>query len=142
MSSSFVYFINSNTERTCSAFDNYFLHAQAVRQLIRSDFDAVFRGPNVLRTSTSSDTDGVDVLIYPSTINTARPLGQVASDPLSEYAQDVLNVPASLAGIPAISVSAGRSADGWPVGVQVAGQWGCDLTVLQVANAIHGLTDS
>lgn len=51
--------------------------------------------------------------------------------------QDVLNVGSSLAGLPAISVPAGRAEDGWPVGVQVVGQWGMDGVVLSVAEALE-----
>ena len=51
---------------------------------------------------------------------------------LDAYVQDVLTVPASLAGLPAMSVPAGLGEDGWPVGVSVVGQWGCDEMVLDV----------
>jgi len=50
-----------------------------------------------------------------------------------------MTVPASLAGLPALSVPAGLGADGWPVGVSVVGQWGCDDLVLRVGEAIEKL---
>lgn len=51
--------------------------------------------------------------------------------------QDILNVPASLAGLPAMSVPSDRAEDGWPVGVQVVGQWGSDEVVLAVGEALE-----
>ena len=62
-----------------------------------------------------------------------------AEDDLSSYVQDVLTVPASLAGLPAMSVPAGLGADKWPVGVSVIGQWGCDEMVLAVSRAIESV---
>lgn len=123
-----------------SAFDNYFLQAQRVRSLVRADFDKVFRARNVLLTdSQANDGDSsVDVLLHPSAIQTAplldvkNPLGD-----LGAYVQDVLAVPASLAGLPALSVPAGLGEDGWPVGVSVVGQWGCDEVVLKVGKIIE-----
>ena len=56
---------------------------------------------------------------------------------LSAYVQDVLTVPASLAGLPAMSVPAGSGEDGWPVGASVVGQWGCDDVVLKVGKIIE-----
>ena len=124
-----------------SAFDNYFLQAQRVRNLVRGDFDRVFRARNVLRqdaTRNASET-AVDVLLHPSAIQTAPLLDAVKSSEsdLGAYVQDVLTVPASLAGLPAISVPVGFGADGWPVGASVVGQWGCDDMVLKVGSAIE-----
>ena len=51
--------------------------------------------------------------------------------------QDVLTVPASLAGLPAMSVPAGFGKDGWPVGVSIVGQWGCEEMILRVARAVE-----
>ena len=126
----------------CSAFDNYFLQAQRVRNLVRADFDRVFRARNVLvadsRTKDAEDESAVDVLIHPSAIQTA-PLLDVEKTPgdLSAYVQDVLTVPASLAGLPAMSVPVQPAEDSWPVGVTVVGQWGCDDAVLQVGKIIE-----
>lgn len=53
--------------------------------------------------------------------------------------QDVLTVPASLAGLPALSVPAGFGEDGWPVGISVVGQWGTDELVLRVGEVIQKL---
>ncbi|KAI0079110.1 amidase signature enzyme [Panus rudis PR-1116 ss-1] len=129
---------------TADAFDNYFLQAQRLRKLVRSDFDRVFRVSNPLsQNSIAFNEDGVHVLLHPSAIRTAPPLEDKppsSSDNnagLDAYVQDVLTVPASLAGLPAISVPAGLAEDGWPVGISVVSQWGCDQMVLEVGKAIQ-----
>ena len=98
----------------------------------------------MLAPSTTSNTGGVDVLLHPSAIRTAPPLAQASypsdEDSLASYVQDVLTVPASLAGLPALSVPAGLGEDEWPVGVSIVGQWGCDEMVLKVGRTIEALT--
>jgi len=133
---------------TADAFDNYFLQAQRVRKLIRADFDQVFRTPNVLAPNDAT-LEGVDVLLHPSAIRTAPALIhdeqtdvyrlKESENNLDAYLQDVLTVPASLAGLPAMSVPVGFGKDGWPVGVSVVGQWGCDELVLKVGEQIEGM---
>jgi aspartyl-tRNA(Asn)/glutamyl-tRNA(Gln) amidotransferase subunit A len=125
--------------RSHSAFDNYFLQAQKVRNLVRRDFDRVFRVPNVLSAHCETDQTGVDVLIHPSAIRTAPMLdGESVGSKynLDSYLQDVLTVPASLAGLPALSVPMGLGEDGWPVGVSLVGQWGHDKTILNLGKAL------
>ena len=85
---------------------------------------------------------GVDILLHPSAIRTAPLLPspdepKEQDDTLSSYVQDVLTVPASLAGVPALSVPAGLADDGWPVGVSIVSQWGFDKLVLDVAKVIE-----
>lgn len=125
-----------------SAFNNYFLQAQRIRQLVRADFNKVFRAANVLQASARAPTGGVDVLIHPSAIRTA-PLLSDADDKkpsgLDSYLQDVLTVPASLAGLPALSVPAGLGEDDWPVGVSLVGQWGRDKDVLNIGKIVESL---
>lgn len=82
---------------------------------------------------------GVDVLIHPSAIRTAPRLLEATSQGLETYVQDTLTVPASLAGLPAISVPAGHGEDGWPVGVSVVSQWGCEEMVLRVGDVIEDI---
>ena len=131
-----------------SAYDNYFLQAQRVRQLIKNDFDRVFSIPNYFSDSPALENPtGVDVLIHPSAIQTAPILGLDNSEDstLSAYVQDVLTVPASLAGLPALSVPVRRVndgtayGDGWPIGISIVGQWGTDEMVLSVGGAIESL---
>ncbi|KAF8836410.1 amidase signature enzyme [Paxillus ammoniavirescens] len=134
---------------TADAFDNYFLQAQRVRTHIKSDFNNVFRhrSAHLHLDHASPPRNGVDVLLHPSAIRTAPLLdgngegereGHEASG-LDEYLQDVMTVPASLAGLPALSVPAGLADDGWPVGVSVVGQWGTDELVLWIGRIIEEL---
>lgn len=142
-----------------SAFDNYFLQAQRVRQLVHQDFMRAFivSDPLAETTPTSAvpNPDGVHVLLHPSAIRTAPRLSQPnEADSLDVYVQDVLTVPASLAGLPAVSVpmkvglsekngdgdvDGGEVGDGWPVGASLVGQWGCESMVLRVAKAIEDI---
>ncbi|KAF8166586.1 amidase signature domain-containing protein [Mycena galopus ATCC 62051] len=139
---------------TADAFDNYFLQAQRIRALVHADFNRVFRVPDVLSSSSSASSssdgaeEGVDVLIHPSAIRTAPPLATSLNptegdgDGLQTYVQDVLTVPASLAGLPALSVplplqNQHNPDKGWPVGISVVGQWGCDEMVLRVGRFLE-----
>ena len=82
----------------------------------------------------------MDVLVHPSTVGTAPRLEDAVNmNELEAYVQDVLTVPASLAGLPALSVPAGVADNGWPVGVSVVGQWGQDEIVLRVGEIIEKL---
>ncbi|CAA7269263.1 unnamed protein product [Cyclocybe aegerita] len=132
---------------SADAFDNYFLQAQRVRQLIKEDFNHVFAIPNHYSDSpvmTSSKSPKVDVLLHPSAIRTAPLLNEVSSgaSDLSAYVQDVLTVPASLAGLPALSVpvkDSDRESERWPVGISVVGQWGTDEMVLAIGKVVQDL---
>lgn len=77
------------------------------------------------------------MLIHPSAIRTAPLLSDSSLTGLQSYVQDVLTVPASLAGLPALSVPAGLAEDGWPVGVCIVGQWGFDEMVLEIGEVIE-----
>jgi aspartyl-tRNA(Asn)/glutamyl-tRNA(Gln) amidotransferase subunit A len=99
----------------------------------------VFAARNLLSATLERDNcPKVDVLLHPSAICTAPRLSSAdsaaedASNGLDAYTQDVLTVPASLAGLPALSIPAGLGADGWPIGVTVVSQWGCDDAVLRM----------
>jgi aspartyl-tRNA(Asn)/glutamyl-tRNA(Gln) amidotransferase subunit A len=127
------------------------LQAQKVRKLVRADFDRVFRASNALAPTGHSQTNngGVDVLLHPSAIRTAPALVHESAEDtyrlkesessLDAYLQDVLTVPASLAGLPAMSVPVGAGEDRWPIGVSVVGQWGCDEGVLAVGEYIENI---
>ena len=86
-------------------YDAYYLKAQKVRTLIRRDFDAAF--------------EEVDAIVCPTAPTPAFLLGEKTSDPLSMYLSDVYTLPASLAGLPAISVPCAPTAAGLPVGLQI-----------------------
>ncbi|KAJ9111417.1 hypothetical protein QFC19_001186 [Naganishia cerealis] len=140
-----------------SAFDNSYLKALQLRHTLRADFQAVFRAPHPLTTELEQgktppppDERGVDVILHPTAIRTAPPLPTTSNDDdddddvspsaaapsiaSSEYVQDILTVPASLAGLPSLSVPYGVSTtDGWPVGVSLTAQWGMEDVALDVA---------
>jgi aspartyl-tRNA(Asn)/glutamyl-tRNA(Gln) amidotransferase subunit A len=86
-------------------YDAYYLRAQKVRTLIRRDFEDAFAH--------------VDVIASPTAPTTAFKLGEKVDDPLAMYLSDIYTLPASLAGVPALSVPCGLSADGLPVGLQI-----------------------
>ena len=86
-------------------YDAYYLKAQKTRRLIQNDFVSAF--------------EGVDALLTPATPSAAFPIGQKNVDPVTMYLNDVFTVPASLAGVPAMSVPSGLSAKGMPLGLQV-----------------------
>jgi aspartyl-tRNA(Asn)/glutamyl-tRNA(Gln) amidotransferase subunit A len=133
-----------------SAFDNYFLAAQSLRDQLKSEMDRVFARANPLRASNIEvgnnkeglRQDGVDILLFPSAISPAPTFeeAQKASKGINTYVQDVLTVPASLAGLPAAScpISVPDAHEKMPVGVQVVGQWGDDELVLAVAGMLEG----
>lgn len=82
--------------------------------------------------------------MHPSAIQTAPALTENHcslpeddTSTLDAYVQDVMTVPASLAGLPALSIPAGEGADRWPIGVSVVGQWGSDDLVLRVGEVIE-----
>ncbi|KAG8874704.1 Trimeric GatFAB AmidoTransferase(AdT) complex subunit [Tulasnella sp. 331] len=129
---------------TADAFDNYFLQAQRIRKVIKTDFDAVFRSRNVLSRdppeSSSSELDDddtkVDILLHPTAISSAPRL----SEPLKGvdgYLQDIMTTPASLAGLPALSIPSGFAGDDWPLGMSLVGQWGDDDLVLRLGEAME-----
>ena len=97
----------------------------------------VFRVPNPLARSAAPNHPGVHVLLHPSAIRTAPCLDEQSG--LDAYTQDVLTVPASLAGLPALSVPipVGEEGDGWPLGVSIVGQWGCEAMTLFVGSVIE-----
>ena len=108
-------------------YDAYYVKAQRVRSLIAGDFSRVFAG-------------GVDLLLTPTTPTPAFKAGEKTGDPVSMYLADVFVCPANLAGVPAMSLPAGRS-DGLPVGVQLIGASGSDERMLEVALALESRLD-
>lgn len=114
------------------SYTTLFKKAQQVRQLVKQDFDAVWSGSN-----------HVDVLVTPTTTNVAVPIAQVMaaeSDPTNEYVNDVLTIPASLAGLPAASLPIDRStATGLPLGIQVIGRSRNEAQLLRVCKQLEQL---
>ena len=108
-------------------YDAYYGKAQAVRTLIRADFDDLF--------------DEVDVLIAPVAPSTAFKFGEVTDDPLRMILADVLTISANLAGICGLSVPCGFDAAGLPIGMQVLGAPFTEARLLQVGQAYQQATD-
>ena len=105
-------------------YDAYYRRAQRVRNLIRRDYDVAF-----------GDGVGVDVVAMPTTPAPAFRLGEHLQDPLAMYLGDVFTVSANLAGLPAISVPAGFTAAGLPVGLQLVGRPFDEATLLRLGHA-------
>ncbi len=104
-------------------YDAYYLKAQRVRTLISRDFEQAF--------------EKVDVILTPTAPSPAFAIGEKMDDPISMYLNDVFTVPASLAGLPGISVLAGLSQDGLPLGLQLIGHAFDEETVLRAAAALE-----
>jgi aspartyl-tRNA(Asn)/glutamyl-tRNA(Gln) amidotransferase subunit A len=104
-------------------YDAYYLKAQRVRALVARDFAQAF--------------ERVDCLLAPTAPSAAFPIGEPADDPIAMYLNDVFTVPANLAGLPALSVPAGLSADGLPLGLQVIGRAFDEALVLRVAQVLE-----
>lgn len=135
---------------SAQAIDNYFIQAQKVRRLVQRDFNRVFATPNPLNDEVhqSAETAAkVDILVCPTAPTLAPSLESVKNqDPISAYTNDVFTVPASLAGLPAVSVpvrtgpKCKASGDAHTVeesaGIQIIGQYGDDKLVLTLARAI------
>lgn len=120
---------------TSELFDNYFLQAQRVRQLIRKDLDGTFCLNNVLESSDLKARAGVHAIVHPSAVDIAPLVSEAKETGVETYTQDLLTVPASLAGLPSISVPAGR-AEGMPVGVTISTQWGCEPILWRILQHI------
>jgi aspartyl-tRNA(Asn)/glutamyl-tRNA(Gln) amidotransferase subunit A len=108
-------------------YDAYYLKAQKVRSLIKRDFEAVFAE--------------YDLVLTPTIPSPAFKLGEKTADPLMMYLSDIFTISANLAGIPAISVPAGMSGEGLPLGLQLMGPPFSEAKILQVAYAFEQETD-
>jgi aspartyl-tRNA(Asn)/glutamyl-tRNA(Gln) amidotransferase subunit A len=104
-------------------YDAYYLKAQKVRTKILDEFKAAF--------------EQVDLLLTPSTPSAAFRIGDKMDDPVAMWLNDVFTVPANLAGLPGISVPAGLSADGLPLGLQLIGRPFDEATVLRAAAVLE-----
>ena len=104
-------------------YDAYYTKAQKVRALIARDFERAF--------------EQVDLLLTPTAPSAAFALGEKSADPLAMYLNDVFTVPASLAGLPAMSVPGGLSAEGLPLGLQIIGRPLDEQGVLDAGFAIE-----
>lgn len=104
-------------------YDAYYIKAQKVRRLISEDFTNAYKE--------------CDVLLTPTAPSSAFAIGENEDDPIKMYLNDVFTVPASLAGLPGMSVPAGLCSKGLPLGLQILGKPWDEQTVLRTAYAIE-----
>jgi len=104
-------------------FDAYYLQAQKARTLLINEFNELFKN--------------YDALIGPVAPTPAFKLGEHTTDPIKMYLNDIMTVSTSLAGLPAISVPAGTSTSGLPIGVQLMGPRQSDANLLAIARSME-----
>lgn len=104
-------------------FDAYYMQAQKARTLLIQEFRSLLAE--------------YDALLGPVAPTPAFRLGENTADPVKMYLADIMTVPPSLAGLPAISVPAGVSADGLPIGVQLIGDYQSDRSLLELAARVE-----
>ncbi len=104
-------------------YDAYYLKAQKVRTLIKRDFDEAW--------------NNVDVVLTPTTPNPAFAQGEKAGDPIAMYLEDILTVTVNMAGLPGISVPAGLSSEGTPMGLQLIGKPFDEATLFRAGQVIE-----
>ena len=104
-------------------YDAYYIKAQKVRARIAEDFEKAYRE--------------VDVILTPATPGPAFAIGEKMDDPIAMYLNDVFTVPVNLSGLPGISVPAGLTADGLPLGLQLIGRAFDEETMLRAAEVVE-----
>ncbi len=108
-------------------YDAYYLQAQKLRRMIADDFQACFRE--------------CDVIAGPVAPSVAWKLGEKSADPVAAYLADIFTLPASLAGLPGMSLPAGFGEGGMPVGLQLIGNYFEEGALLHAAHAFQQATD-
>lgn len=104
-------------------YDAYYIKAQRVRRLILNDFLEAYKQ--------------CDVLLTPTAPSSAFAIGENEDDPIKMYLNDVFTVPASLAGLPGMSVPAGLDSNGLPLGLQILGRPWDEETVFRVGGVVE-----
>ncbi|AWZ00866.1 glutamyl-tRNA(Gln) amidotransferase subunit A [Rhodobiaceae bacterium] len=104
-------------------YDAYYIKAQKIRTLIAQDFKQAY--------------EKVDLLLTPTAPSPAFAIGEKVNDPLSMYLNDVFTVPVNLAGLPGISLPAGLSSNGLPLGLQLIGRTFDEETLLRAADVLE-----
>jgi aspartyl-tRNA(Asn)/glutamyl-tRNA(Gln) amidotransferase subunit A len=107
-------------------YDAYYGKAQRVRTLVRRDFQQAF--------------ERVDLIVAPTTPNVAFKMGE-KEDPLQMYLNDVFTIPVNLAGLPGLSMPAGFTRTGLPIGLQLIGRPFDEATLLRAAHAYERATE-
>ena len=108
-------------------YEAYYLQAQKIRRMIADDFQRAFTE--------------CDVIAGPVAPSVAWKFGENAGDPVADYLADIFTLPASLAGLPAMSVPAGFGAQGMPVGLQLIGNYFKEAQLLNAAHRLQQATD-
>ena len=108
-------------------YDAYYLQAQKIRRMIADDFQNAFKE--------------CDVIAGPVAPSVAWKFGENANDPVADYLADIFTLPASLAGLPGMSVPAGFGAGGMPVGLQLIGNYFKEAQLLNAAHRLQQATD-
>ena len=104
-------------------YDAYYLKAQKVRSLIKRDFDTAF--------------EEVDAILTPTTPGPAFAVGEKSGDPVEMYLNDIFTVTVNMAGLPGLSVPAGLSLEGTPLGLQLIGRPFDEETLFRVSRVIE-----
>ena len=104
-------------------FDAYYLQAQKARTVLINEFNTLF--------------EQYDFLLMPTAPTPAFGIGENADDPVKMYLADVMTVPPSLAGLPALSVPAGVNAQGLPIGAQLVGRAKSDAALIALAGSVE-----
>ena len=108
-------------------YDAYYLQAQKIRRMIADDFQNAFKE--------------CDVIAGPVAPSVAWRFGENANDPVADYLADIFTLPASLAGLPGMSVPAGFGTGGMPVGLQLIGNYFKEAQLLNAAHRLQQATD-
>ena len=108
-------------------YDAYYLQAQKIRRMIADDFQQAFKE--------------CDVIAGPVAPTVAWKLDEKSSDPVANYLADIFTLPASLAGLPGMSVPAGFGEGGMPVGLQLIGNYFSEAKLLNMAHRLQQATD-
>ena len=101
-------------------YDAYYTKAQKVRAMVKTDYQKAFAK--------------CDAILTPTSPSTAFKLGEKSDDPLAMYLNDIYTVSANLAGVPAVSLPAGLSGDGLPIGTQLVGNFWSEAALLNLSN--------
>lgn len=110
-----------------SQMDAYYIKAQRVRRLIYNDFKEAHKK--------------CEVILLPSTPSAAFEIGENSSDPLQMYLNDIFTIPASLAGLPCMSVPAAVNSDGLPLGMQLVGKQLDEYSIIRAGSALEKATN-
>ena len=106
-------------------YDSFYGAAQKIRRLIKNDFISVFKD--------------IDIIMAPTSPSTAFKISEKIKDPMQMYLSDIFTVPASLAGIPAMSIPIGFDNEGLPMGMQLMANYFKENDIFKMSEYIKGL---